>query len=178
METRLPPRLLLDAPILHAPASGKAESRKNVHILSGSQGQSLVEFALVLPILLILLVGAIEIGRAAYFSIQVTNASYAAVEYGAQTPATAGDTNGIIQSALNEAPMLSPDNVTKSIYYECPNGSATSPAAAATDCAGAGGRFFSYLEVNTQMDLTPLFGFPGFPAVFSLKGNASERIRN
>jgi Flp pilus assembly protein TadG len=178
MKTRLPPRLLLDAPMPHAPASGKAESRKNVHILSGSQGQSLVEFALVLPILVILLIGAIEVGRAAYYSIEVTNASYSAVEYGSQTPATAGDDNGIIQAALNEAPTLSPDNVTKSIYYECPDGTATTSVAAATDCAGAGGRFFSYLEVNTQMDLMPLFGFPGFPTVYSLKGNASERIRN
>ena len=149
-----------------------------MHILSGSQGQSLVEFVLVLPILLVLLLGAIEIGRAAYYAIEVTNASYAAVEYGAQTPATAGYIDNIIQAALKEAPMLSPDNVTRSIYYECPDGTATSPSTAATVCAGDGGRFFSYLEVNIQMDLPSLFGFPGIPGVFSLKGNASERIRN
>jgi len=177
MKTKLPLRHLLDAPILHAPASGKAEPRKNVHILSGSQGQSLVEFTLVLPLLLILLIGAIEFGRAAYYSIEVTNASYAGVEYGAQTDATAGDINGIIQAALNEAPLLAPDNVTTSIYYECPDGLATGPTTAATDCAGDGGRFFRYLVVNTQADLMPLFNFPGIPAVFSLKANASERIR-
>ena len=150
-----------------------------MHILSGSQGQSLVEFVLVLPILLVLLLGAIEIGRAAYYAIEVTNASYAAVEYGAQTPATAGYIDNIIQAALNEAPMLSPDNVIiPPIKYECPDGTATTPSAAATDCAGAGGRYFSYLEVNTQMDLMPLFGFPGLPTMYPLKGYATERIRN
>lgn len=179
MKTRLPPRLLFDAPILHAPALGKAESRKNLHILSGSRGQSLVEFALVLPLLIILMLGAVEIGRAAYFAILVTNAAYSAVEYGAQTPDTAGNDNGIIQAALNEAPMLSPDNVIiQDFKYECPDGTATTPSAAATDCAGAGGRFFSYLEVNTQFDLMPLFGFPGLPTMYPLKGYATERIRN
>jgi hypothetical protein len=176
MKTRLPPRLLFDAPMPHALASGKVESRKNVHILCGSNGQSLVEFALVVPLLLLLLLGAIEVGRAAYYAIAVTSASYSAVEFGAQTYATAGDDNGIKQAALSEAPMLSPDNVTKSIYYECPDGSATTPVTADSDCVD--GRYYSYLKVNTQMDLMPLIGFPGIPAPFSLKGNASERIRN
>src|SRR3990170_8272168 len=172
MNTRLPPRLWMDAPILLAPASGKAESGKDMHLLCGSNGQSLVEFALVVPLLLLLLFGAIEIGRAAYYAIAVSNAARSAVQYGAQSPETAARDNDIKQAALGDAPFLNPDNVTIDNHiYECPDGSATSSSPPAlTDCGG--GRYISYLRVNTQMDLTPLIGFTGLPASFSLKGEA------
>ena len=163
----------MDAPILLAPASGKAESGKNMHLLCGSNGQSLVEFALVLPLLLLLLIGAIEIGRAAFYSIAVTNAARSAVQYGAQSPVTANDNTGIKQAALNDAPMLSPADITMSKHCECPDGSAA-PNCQATDCSD--GRFIPYLQVNTQMQLTPLVGFPGLPPTFSLNGEAIMRI--
>ena len=174
MNTRLPPRLWLDAPILLAPASGKAESGKNMHLLCGSNGQSLVEFALVVPLLLLLLIGAIEIGRAAYYSIAVTNAARSAVQYGAQSPVFAADNNGIKQAALDDAPMLNLADITLSNHYECPDGSAAPSPPGPTDCGG--GRFIPYLKVNTQMQLALLVGFPGLPQSFSLKGEAIMRI--
>jgi hypothetical protein len=168
-----PPRLWLHAPILLSKASGKAGSGRNPHLRCASHGQSLVEFALVVPLLLLLLIGAVEIGRAAYFSIAVTNAARAAVQYGAQSPVTAADDIGIKQHALNDAPMLSPSDVTWSNYCQCPNGN-PAPNCFPTDCSG--GRFISYLQVNTQMQLTPLIGFPGLPASFPLRGQAIMEI--
>lgn len=41
----------------------------------GSRGQSLVEMALLLPILLVLIIGAIEFGRLFYTKIVITNAA-------------------------------------------------------------------------------------------------------
>ena len=146
-----------------------------MHLLCGSNGQSLVEFALVVPLMLLLLMGAIEIGRAAYFAIAVSNAARSAVQYGAQSPVTASDNPGIQQAALDDAPMLSPDNVTiNNQIYECPDGSAASTPPLPTDCGG--GRFVSYLKVNTQLQLMALVGFPGFPPSFSLNGEAIMRI--
>src|SRR5580704_13108987 len=56
-------------------------------------GQSLIELAFVIPFLL--LVGIIEIGRFAFYSIVVANAARAGAQYGAQSLATAADTTGI-----------------------------------------------------------------------------------
>ena len=56
-------------------------------------GQSLVELALTVPILLLLLLGAAELARVAYAAIEVSNAAEAAVRYGAQNSTTADPEN-------------------------------------------------------------------------------------
>jgi Flp pilus assembly protein TadG len=139
-----------------------------------------VEITLVAPLLLLLLIGAVEIGRAAYYSIATVNAARAAVQYGAQNKFTAGDNTGIRQAALNDAPsgMLSPDNVAIRFTYECPDGSAASDPPTSTDCSASGGRYISYLWVNTQLQFMPLINFPGLPPSFSCRGEAVMRIGN
>src|SRR5271163_1698666 len=63
--------------------------------IRGDVGQAFVELALVLPIFLLLLVGAAELGRIAYASIEVSNAARAGAAYGAQSHITASDIGGI-----------------------------------------------------------------------------------
>jgi hypothetical protein len=125
--------------------------------------------------LVVLLIGVIEIGRAAFFSIAVTNAARSSVQYGAQSPVTANDNNAtnIKQAALDDAPFLSPDDVTFAIICECLDGTVVPCSTASTVCSG---RVIPYLKVNTQMNLTPLIGFPGLPSSFSLNGEAMMRI--
>lgn len=136
-----------------------------------------MEFALVVPLLLLLVLGAVEIGRAAYYAIAVVNAARSAVQYGARNSVTAGDDNGIKQAALNDFPMLSPDNVTiDTSHCECPNGN-LAPNCVETDCP-VDNRFIPYLKVNTQMQIMPLVGFPGLPPSFSFTGEAIMRIGN
>jgi len=169
------PRLRLTPTILLAPIPKKAKLREISQLGYATAGQSLVEFVLIVPLLVILLVGAIEIGRAAYYAIAVTNASRAAVQYGAQNTATAAKTILIKQAAVDDfgSPMLSPDNVTKSFFYTWEDGT---PA----DCGGtddcSGHLINRYLKVTTQLQLTPLIGFPGLPASFVLNGEADMRI--
>ena len=74
------------------------EDRKN----RGQRGQSLLEVAFVVPVLLLLMVGLIEIGRFAYYSVLVSNAAHAGAQYGAQSLITSGDVNGIRQAAKND----------------------------------------------------------------------------
>jgi Flp pilus assembly protein TadG len=46
-------------------------------VLRSDRGDSLVELALLLPILTMLLVGTVDLGRLAYMSIEVANAARA-----------------------------------------------------------------------------------------------------
>jgi len=69
-------------------------------------GQALLEVALVTPMLLLLAVGIIEIGRYAYYSILVADAARAGAQYGAQNLATAADTAGIRTAAENDGQNL------------------------------------------------------------------------
>src|SRR5262249_13091217 len=77
-------------------ASETLRKAKRVYTQSG---QALVEFAIVLPVLLILALGIIEIGRYAYISILVGNAARAGAAYGSQSRTLSGDTTGIAAAA-------------------------------------------------------------------------------
>jgi Flp pilus assembly protein TadG len=63
-------------------------------------GQALVEFTLLLPFLLALLFGSIEVSRAVYSQNALTNAAYRAAYYGMIHPT---DVDGIKKAAISSA---------------------------------------------------------------------------
>ncbi len=77
-----------------------------------SRGQSVVEFALVLPILLLLLAAAIDFGRLFYAYVAVENAAKEGALYGARSPLCDDSTN------VNCA---DPDNVAWHVANEASN---------------------------------------------------------
>ena len=75
-----------------------------------SRGQAFVELALVLPVLLLLTLGAIDLGRLFFAEISVTNAAREGAMVGAETPtsyqangACDSSTNAVVCAAINEA---------------------------------------------------------------------------
>ena len=64
------------------------------------RGQSVVEFAMCLPLLVLILLGVFDLGRAFNSYIVITNASREGAYYGTMHPT---DTNGIKTRAISEA---------------------------------------------------------------------------
>lgn len=64
-------------------------------LLSGTKptenGQALIELALTLPLLLLILVGMLDLGRVYYAQITITNAAREGARYGASSPFTDSD---------------------------------------------------------------------------------------
>jgi Flp pilus assembly protein TadG len=141
-------------------------------ILLGEGGQSLVEFAILTPVVLVLLVGAIEIGRLAYLSILVHNAARAGVQYGAQSLATAADNTGMQNAALNDGQNISGLNAAASHFCTCADGSSSS--CQANDCSGS--HRLVYVEVNTTGQFQSLFAYPGLPPSYTINGQAVMRV--
>lgn len=75
--------------------------------IAGERGQTLVEFALVLLLLLLLLAGVVDLGRAFHSYIVITNASREGARYGSRfPPRSLTDTariNPIKNTAIQEA---------------------------------------------------------------------------
>lgn len=134
-------------------------------------GGAIVELALSVPILLVLLVGAAEIARVEYASIEVSNAALAGVQYGTQDGTTAADTTGIQTAAANDAPSLTLET-TVSHSCICSNGS--SSTCLPTDCAGAS--IETILTVDTQTTFDPLIYLPGLPRTYTLYGQAVQKV--
>jgi len=140
---------------------------------SRQSGQALLEMALLVPFLLILALGIIEIGRLAYYSIEVANAARSAAQYGTQSLADAANTANIIAAAQNDAPDIGVNlNVTPQVSCGC-------AANALTTVCPVGGCAYPlvYLTVTTQYTLNSLFRYPGIPTTFNLTGNSAMPVR-
>jgi len=64
------------------------------------RGQSLVEFALSFGLLMIIMLGVLDLGRAFHAAMVMTNAAREGAYYGAMHPA---DTDGIVAHVIQEA---------------------------------------------------------------------------
>jgi Flp pilus assembly protein TadG len=138
-------------------------------------GNALVEFALTMPILTALIWAAVDLGQMTYASVEVENAARAAVSYGCQTSATAGDTTGIQNTASADAPDIALGSTSVSTSCICSDGSgATSGACVANSCTTSQPE--TILTVQTQATLTPLVRIPALPASFTLHGKAVQKV--
>ena len=136
-------------------------------------GQALLEVALITPLLLLLAVGIIEIGRYAYYSILVADAARAGAQYGAQNLATAADTAGIRTAAENDGQNLSALHVT--VRHECGcTGSSIGTGCPATACASPN-HALVYVKVTVTGTFNSLFKYPGIPQ--SIDCDSTELMR-
>jgi Flp pilus assembly protein TadG len=138
-------------------------------------GTSLLELALLMPVLSLLTLGVIDLGRLGYMSIEVSNAARAGAAYGAQSHITAADSAGMVQAAKNDAPDLSGLSASATYYINCyiSGIGITRLARGVTVCSG--GRPELYVEVSTTATYTPWFSYRGSPALWTLTGASSMR---
>jgi Flp pilus assembly protein TadG len=134
-------------------------------------GQSLVETALLVPVLATILLGATELARVAYAAIEVSNAAKAGVQYGGQNGSTASDATGISNAAASDAGNLTGLTTTSSYSCACSDGSAST--CLPTDCANS--HIEETLTVNTQATIDPLIYLKGLPKTYTLKGKAIQK---
>ena len=148
--------------------------------LRSDSGTSLIEFALVAPILIFMLIGLIEVGRYAMLSIVAANAARAGVQYGAQSLTTASDTSGIKNAALQDGLNLS--NWTASgggvtAQYLCSvNGGALQTCTTSTN--GPAANTIYYVSVQVTGTFKSLVNYPGIPTNIPVSGKAVMRVIN
>lgn len=157
-----------------------------VHLRNQS-GSAFVELALVLPLFALLLVGAAELGRLAYFAVQVEAAARAGAAYGSQNHATASDTAGMKAAAsqnvsldvsslkVSAGPCLCPASAAIAAVPACTGnfisgtGAVSYPFASCPDVSSTN----VYVQVNTRAVVNTIFHYPGFPASYTLNGTAT-----
>lgn len=153
--------------------------RRLAAILNCEAGQALAEASLAMPFFLLLLLGAVDLARAAYSGIEVANAAKAAVQYGAQNSATAANTSAIRSAAAADASSLSTLNTTVSMTGICSDGNActgTGGSCQSTDCSSS--HIETVLTVNTSTSYHPLFPMPGIDSGITLHGEAVQKVLN
>jgi Flp pilus assembly protein TadG len=155
------------------------------HLRRGESGGSLVETALTLPVLVTLILGAVEFARLAYTSIEVSSAARAAVSYGAQSASTVTDSAGMTTVAGDDAPDLAGLSTTVGTSGICSNNTActgatsgtapgSGPTCQNTDCSTS--QVETILTVTTSASITPLVKLPGFRGPYTVTGRAVQKV--
>lgn len=145
----------------------------------GESGQSLVETAFLVPLLVLVLMGAVEFGRVAYEAIEVSNAAKAAVQYGAQNRTTASDSAGMQTAASNDAPNVGGLATSVSTACTCANTQYVPTSCSDnTTCSSNGTVNEVTLTVSTSATFKPIIHCPGLPNSITLHGQAVQRVMN
>jgi Flp pilus assembly protein TadG len=174
-------------PIRGGPKSALSRAR----ILPLQSGQALVELAFVVPMLLLLALGVIEIGRYAYIAILVGNAARAGAAFGSQSHAQAGQQTNIATAAKDDYQNNGQDptklTVTSTFSCGCDSGGTITPSPVGTNatcfltgapsCSG-GGHWVVTVSVTASGTYTSLFNYPGIPSSVALSRLSQMRVKN
>lgn len=128
-------------------------------------GTALVEFALVAPVLVILLIGLIDFGRYMYDGILAANAARAGAAYGAQTLRTADDNVGMTAAAQSDSQGIA---LTVNPGHVCMVNNAPVSCGTTNETV--------YVQVNTTGTFVPLVTYPGLPSSVTVKGSSMMRV--
>lgn len=134
------------------------------------KGQSMVELAMILPVLALLLVLVGDLARVFYASIGLASAARAGVQYGAQNYTTAIDFNSIQRAALNDGQTVSGITAQATNFCMC-NGDTV--ACSPPQCSQPQ----LYVKVKTSATFHTILPYPGLPSQFPLTSTAVMEVQ-
>lgn len=130
----------------------------------------MVEFALVLPMLALLVVGVVETGRFTAFSLRVSNAARAGAVFASIRPSvTAYDSSDIENAACADSGFTcsstaSSNTVTVTSNVYCTYSDGTADPSCALPAQGSGLQRKMFVHVATSASFTPLVHYPLLPS--------------
>jgi Flp pilus assembly protein TadG len=142
-------------------------------IISCDRGVSAVEWAMIAPIVMVLLLGVMDFGAAAIHKMQMANSVRAGLQYATVRKPIQGDLTQI-QTAIDTA--APPDetgtrDVTVTLYCQCPDGSAI---ACTSSCAG--GDRSSNVSIVIQEDYQMMLGLPFAGSNLTLRAEGAVQL--
>ncbi len=124
-------------------------------------GQSIVETALLVPVLLIMLIASFDASRALLAGSVIQSAALAGAEYGELSPANANDASGIASAVRAEVTL--------------PQATSTNPTVSSSTTTDAQGE--TQLTVSATFTMTALLPYPGLPSSFTVTRRAVMQVQ-
>lgn len=160
--------------------------RSRTGLRQNQAGTVAVEFALVMPFLLLIMIGVADFGRAFSHRMDMEAAARAGLQLAVVNSSSSTTAMTQIKTVLEET-LGNPGNLTWSLTYtvECTGGNqtltaitadniGTPPAIECSDGSAGTGR---WIEVAVSQPFSPIFTLYGFDKVLNLSGNAYGRIQ-
>lgn len=140
-----------------------------IYYKNNEDGASAVEFALLLPILILLFIGCVDVGYYLMNKMRLQNLSYSVAEYVAQAD---DDTN--VQDIAAEMYEGDYENIelTSQFFCECSDGVA---AECPIDC-GADDYQRRFVTITADATFSALLPYPGIPNTLDMQSITRMRV--
>jgi Flp pilus assembly protein TadG len=131
-----------------------------------------VEFALVAPLLLLLLAGALDFAMLLRTATCAADAARAGTSYGTRSASASLDYSGMQTAALNAAPGVTGMTATATRSCKCTDGTSVT-------CSGscASGKMLVYVQVTTQVAAKTVFDYSALNFPNTVTSTASMRAQ-
>jgi len=143
----------------------------------------MLEMGLMLPLLVMLTMGATDFGRLFYHAITTANAAGAGATYGAQDGILAGDFDGMERTASSDYKDVAGASATADQVCGCPDNSKAGirlvPCSdlGVTSCPNSYGAPRAYVKVTVAEKFQTVGAYPGIPSTTMLNNIAYVRVR-
>jgi len=134
------------------------------------KGTVLIEFALVVPLFLLLCVAGIDFARVFNTAIVLTGATRTGLEYAGQSAAAAADTSGI--ASLVSASAGNPAGLTVTSTQFCTCSIGGTQVACSSKCSGK----ITYVQVSASLPFQTLVAWPYFPQPLTVTKTGVIRV--
>ena len=126
-------------------------------------GNAMVEFAVAMPFMILVLIGAADFGRLFFESTTLANSAQAGTMYGTQSNTKSGDTAGIEAAALADATDVQSAAAVPNRFCDCPDSPGVSVNCLSGTCSTYGLPRV-YVRTRMQKSFKTLGVYPGVPS--------------
>lgn len=138
------------------------------------RGVAAIEFAMIVPVLLFMMVAIVDFGLAIYSDMEVQNAAQAGAQYAIAHGFNATSIAQAVTSATNLPGITVSVGPTK--FCGCPSSIGVANAACNSTCSG-GSTSGTYVTVSAQGTYTTIVPYPLIPNSFTFNSPATVRIQ-
>ena len=142
---------------------------------SSEKGSAFVEMALFTPVLLVMLVGAVDFARIFSADIALANAAEVGALYGARSVSASSDTAGMQSAAANDGKDLTSMTAVATNYCAC-GSSGPAQTCPALNCS-VSSPAHRYVKVQTTYTFRALSPIPGIPASVPMTRTVVMRVQ-
>jgi Flp pilus assembly protein TadG len=145
-----------------------------------ARGTAAIEFAIAIPMLLILLTGLVDVGLAAYDAMQVQYAAEAGGFYVSRHGWDPGSSPGLIAAAVVNSSKVKGIQVPAATQFcGCPGagGIATTACPPSTATCADGSTPSQYVQVNATLPYSAILPAPWLPLPASFSGQSIVRVQ-
>ena len=139
-----------------------------------TSGVAAIEFGIIVPILVLMVVATADIGMGFYRKMQVEDAAQAGAAWAIKNGFDANAISNAVTSATSTpAISVSPTPVQ---FCGCASGSSISTVTCGTTCSG-GALAGTYTTVSAQMTYNTILPYGFFPSTYNLSSQSTVRLQ-